>query len=73
MCLHCVQVGHAGYILNVGLIFSYILNVPQNESSIPDVPSPVHNAGTLQEHLSTTIQLLLAITLQAHVDVTFQM
>ena len=35
--------------------------------------SPVHNAGTLQEHLSTTIQLLLAITLQAHVDVTFQM
>ena len=28
---------------------------------------PLHNAGTLQEHLSTTIQLLLAITLQAHV------
>ena len=24
MCLHCVQVGHAGYILNVGLVFSEV-------------------------------------------------
>ena len=35
--------------------------------------TPVHNASTLQEHLLATIQLLLAITLQAHAEVTFQM
>ena len=42
-------------------------------SHVPSMYPPVHNAGTLKEHLSTTIQLLLAITLQAHVEVTFQM
>ena len=60
------------YILNVRLVFRYILMYLKT-SHVPSMYPLGHNAGTLQEHLSTTVQMLLAITLQAHVEVTFQM
>ena len=69
MCLHCEQVGTCW----VHGSFWHVLKMHLKTSHVPSMYPPVHNAGTLQEHLSTTIQLLLAITLQAHVEVTFQM
>ena len=52
---------------------SLTLNMYLKTSHVPSMHPPVHNAGTLQEHLSATIQLLLTITLQAHVEVAFEM
>ena len=69
MHLHCAEVSTSWmYDLFWGTSWVHVKMI-----HVPSMYRSLHNAGTLQEHLSTTIQLLLAITLQAHVDVTFQM
>ena len=54
-------------------LFSGTFKMYLKMSHVPSMYSPVHNAGTLQEYLPNTIQLLLTITFQAHVEVTFVM